>query len=146
MKFNEDKLRRLLSRADQLHAAVTRMQDEYVEAKAARGRYEMDLRAKGYDVGFMKSNITGRLSAKDRERIAEYADSAAEREERTLEQLASEEQVRLSERDAATEKWQQARRVADSCERYAREVLGWAPERPGTLHGAIAHMTGGVLR
>lgn len=125
MKFNEEKLRRLLSRADQMYAAVTRMQDEYVEAKSARERYEMDLRRK-------------------RDSYQGYTPSAADNA--TLEHLKSEEQARLEERDAATEKWQRAKRVADSCERYAREVLRWAPERPGTFHGAIAHMTGGILR
>lgn len=125
MKFNEDKLRRLLSRAEQMHASVTYTQDEYIKAKAARERYEMDLRSK-------------------RDRYQGYSLSAADNA--TLEHLKAEEQVCLKERDAATEKWRPARRVADSCERYAREVLGWASERPGTLHGAIAHMTGGVLQ
>lgn len=125
MKFNEEKLRRLLSRADQMYAAFARMQDEYVEAKSARERYEMDLRSK-------------------RDRYQGYTPSAADNA--TLEHLKAEEQAHLKERDAAADKWRQARRVADSCERYAREVLGWAPERPGTFHGAIAHLTGGVLR
>lgn len=120
MKFNEEKLRRMLFIADQLHAAVSSAQDAYIEAKGAREHYEIVLRNKLRD--------------------------PLDAETTTLGHLKTEEMRHMGERDVAVEKWRQARRVADSCERYAREVLGWASERPGTLHGVISHITGGALR
>jgi len=125
MRFNEEKLRRLIFRADQLHAAYLRAQDTYINAKEARESQELIFRSR-------------------RDRHHGY--TLSEDDNATLDHLKNEEKNCLFNRDTAAKKWEQARRVADACESYARDMLGWASERPGTLHGAIAHMMGGVLR
>lgn len=123
-KWNEPKLRRLITKADQLHAAWRHAQDAYLFAKTAVDEH--------------KQNI---LSRNER-----YPGSKpTERDAAELQRLEAEMNARQGERDAAGEKWNTARRIAARCEGYARTHLGWAPEPTGVLHGAMGSIRGGGL-
>lgn len=121
-KFNEQKLRRLIADAEEMLAASRQAQDRFIDAKADLEQFEMDekYRAQRYYKYVSDENAEARL-------------------ERLREELA----YRLELRDLAGEKFRLAKVIADRCENYARDVLGWSPEPPGTITGVGVSISGG---
>ncbi|MGE0082450.1 MAG: hypothetical protein AB7U81_14255 [Thiohalomonadaceae bacterium] len=114
MTFNEQKLHHLLERAEQAHAAWRSTQDRYTEAVATRDRFKMAMRAN------LERNPHHKQTANDDAELARLNAEVARLQD---------------EREAAQQRWASARAVADRCEAYAREHLGWSPEGPGRITG-----------
>lgn len=123
-KWNEPKLKRLIVKADQLHAAWRHAQDAYLFAKTAVDDHKQNIRIRS-------------------ERHPDH--KSTERDAAELQRLEAEMDARQGERDAAGEKWRSVQRIAARCEEYARTRLGWAPEPAGVLHGAMGSIRGGGL-
>lgn len=122
MKFNEQKLRRIMATAKQRYGALREIQDEYVEAKATLDKFDQD-RAYKEELRRHHNHMPGR-DDEERKRLAEEVEKLS------------------NQREEASAKWRSAKAVADRCENYARQHLGWAPERAGHIHGNLANFRG----
>lgn len=113
-KFNEEKLRRMIERTNQLHAALLSVSERRREAVRQHQ--------------FMEAEIQRWQDKNPNHNVPVPADM-----QRRLE-LLQRDRKRLEQEDKrASERWKKAKAAADPLEEFARDKLGWQPEADGVI-------------